>query len=310
MAKEENPPVQNEMVSVRRGRPTAEPSLFLSRGPQPLKLSEGQRDTILKYVELPAHLSDRLVAKSIEAKGLQFTLDELDELLDHVEESVYRAKGNERQKVLRIADKLSKLLGSTIDLDEMPRQRPPNKTATIYQIKMSLKGIDPPIWRRIQTKDCTLHQLHQLIQIAMGWEFDHPYCFEVGGVDFMDQEMIRDNEVWDASATRLSDILPVQNRRPRFHYEYDFGDQWMHQLILEERFAPEPGVTYPRCVAGARACPPEDCGGLWGYYRFLSAITDPPENAQEHPFEDMRGRFDPEKFDEEAVNTKLRRMVW
>ena len=83
-----------------------------------LNLSEGQRLTILKYAELPAPLSERLTGKGSPAKAMPLTLDELDELLDHVEESVYRAKGNEKQKVLRIVEKVSKLLGSTIDPDE------------------------------------------------------------------------------------------------------------------------------------------------------------------------------------------------
>ena len=84
-------------------------------------------------------------------KRTQFTLDELDELLDHVEASVYRAKGNEKQKVLRIIEKVSELLGSTIDPDEMSEQRLPRKTDTVFQIKVTLMGIVPLIWRRIQT---------------------------------------------------------------------------------------------------------------------------------------------------------------
>src|SRR5258707_2133916 len=102
-----------------------------------LNLSEGQRQTIVKYAEVPAHLSERLAGKGTAAKATQFTLDELDELLDHVEDSVYRAKGNEKQKVLRIVEKVSKLLGSTIDPDEMPKRRSANKTDTVFQIKMT-----------------------------------------------------------------------------------------------------------------------------------------------------------------------------
>jgi hypothetical protein len=156
-----------------------------------LNLSEGQRLTILKYAELPAPLSERLTGKGAAAKAMQFTLDELDELLDLVEESVYRAKGNEKQKVLRIVEKVSKLLGSTIDPAEMPKHRLAKKTDTVFQIKMTLRGIEPPIWRRVQTKDCTLEELHSLIQVTMGWECEHLYRFDIGGVEYMDLGMGR-----------------------------------------------------------------------------------------------------------------------
>jgi hypothetical protein len=273
-----------------------------------LNLSEGQRHTILKYAELPAHLSERLAAEGTAAKATQFTLDELDELLDHVAESVYRAKGNEKQKVLRIVEKVSKLLGSTIDPDEMPKRRLANKTDEVFQIKITLQGIDPPIWRRIQTKDCTLEELHALIQVTMGWEFDHSYRFNIGGVDYADLNMTSDDEVEDASDAKLSEVLPARNHRPRFLYEYDFGDEWIHQLIVEERLPPEEGVKYPICLAGQRARPPEDCGGPWAYPDFVEAVSNPGHRRHEEILEWVGGDFDPKRFDLEAVNNELRRM--
>jgi len=273
-----------------------------------LNLSEGQRLTLLKYAELPTHLSERLAAKGTAAKTTQFTLNELDELLDHVEESVYRAKGNEKQKVLRIVEKVSKLLGSTIDPDEMPKHRLATRTDTVFQIKMTLKGIEPPIWRRIQTKDCTLEELHALIQVTMGWEFEHLYRFNIGGVEYADLDMTSDEDVGDACDTMLSEVLPVQNRRPRFQYEYDFGDNWIHQLIVEERFPPEKGVKYPICLAGQRACPPEDCGGPWSYPDFVKEVSNPDHRSHEETLEWVGGEFDPERFDLEALNNALRRM--
>src|SRR5262249_45476626 len=159
-------------------------------------------------------------------------LDELDELLDRVEIAVYRAKGNEKQKVLRIVQKVAGLLGSEITPPHRPRQRSLKQTPTIFQLKMTLEGIDPPILRRIQPPDCTLDELHEIIQVTMGWEFEHLYRFIIGGVDYADLDMVSDEEIQDACGTRLNDVLPVQNRRPRFSYEYDFGDAWMHQLIV------------------------------------------------------------------------------
>jgi len=299
---------QSEQDEAESGRPTAPPSLSLTGGPQELELSEAQRRTILKYAELPAHLSGRLAATETAAKSTQFTLDELDELLDHVAGSAYRAKGNEKQKVLRIVEKVSKLLGSTIDPDEMPKHRHPKNTDAVFQIKITLRGIDPPIWRRIQTRDCTLGQLHEVIQVTMGWEFEHLYGFNIGGVEYEDLEMESDDDVEDACDTKLSEVLPTRNRRSRFAYEYDFGDGWSHQLIVEERFLPEKGVKYPICVAGQRACPPEDCGGPWGYPEFVEAISNPDHRSHDEMLEWVGGEFDPERFDREAVNGALRRL--
>ena len=308
MAKKEKPSIQDEQNRVGSGGTTSQPTPSLTKELLELKLSEGQRRTIFKYAELPAHLSERLEANRTVAMRTQFTLDELDELLDHLETSVYRAKGNEKQKVLRIVEKVSELLGSTIDPDEISEQRLPKKMNTVFQIKVTLMGIAPLIWRRIQSKDCTLVELHDLLQVAMGWEFEHLYRFIIGGVKYADMEMASQEDVQDASDTNLSEILPAQNRRPRFHYEYDFGDQWMHQLVVEERFPPEQGVKYPICVAGQRACPPEDCGGPWGYPGFVEAISNPDHRRHEEMLEWVGGEFDPERFDLESVNKRLRRM--
>jgi hypothetical protein len=272
-----------------------------------LKLSEAQRQTILKYAELPAHLAERLSAQHGETL-VQFTLDDLDELLDRVEMAVFRAKGNEKQKVLRIGQKVAGLLGSEIIPSRPPRHRASKKAPTIFQIKMTLNGIDPRIWRRIQTEDCTLAEVHEIIQVTMGWEFEHLYLFTIGGVDYSDLEMTSDEEAEDACDTRLSAVLPTENRRPRFSYEYDFGDQWIHQMIVEERLPPQQGVNYPICLAGQRACPPEDCGGPWGYSDFVKAITNPEHESHEELLEWVGGEFDSERFDLEAVNNELQRM--
>src|SRR5262249_43729943 len=94
----------------------------------------------------------------------------------------------------------------------------------------------------------------------------------------------------------------------RFYYEYDFGDEWIHQLIVEERFLPLEGVKYPVCIGGQRACPPEDCGGPWGYGDLGETITNPQQQKNEKKLEWVGGEFDPERFDLEAVNNELQRM--
>jgi hypothetical protein len=106
----------------------------------------------------------------------------------------------------------------------------------------------------------------------------------------------------------LSEVLPSKNRRPRFQYEYDFGDNWIHQVIVEERCLPEKGVEYPICIAGQRACPPEDCGGPWSYPGFVEAIRNPDHRSHEETLNWVGGEFDSEKFDLEATNNELRQM--
>ena len=308
MAKKAKPSTQDEQNSVGTGGTTSQPMPSLTEELLALKLSDGQCRTILKYAELPPHLSERFAATRNVEQRTQFTLDELDELLDGLEASVYRAKGNEKQKVLRIIGKVSELLGSTIDPDGMSEQRLPRNTDTVFQIKVTLMGIVPLIWRRIHTQDCTLVELHDLLQVTMGWEFEHLYRFIIGGVKYADLDMANQEDAQDACETNLSEILPAQNRRPRFHYEYDFGDQWMHQLVVEERLPPEQGVKYPICVEGQRACPPEDCGGPWGYPGFVEAISNPDHRQHEEMLEWVGGEFDPERFDLESVNKELRRL--
>jgi hypothetical protein len=262
-----------------------------------LKLSPAQRSTVLEYAELSDELAIRIKDPAVN----EFTLDELDCLLDELEMAFYRVKGNEKQKVQRIGANVEKLLGSDIDAADFPRRRAA-KGDGVFQIKITMCGIRPLIWRRIQTRDCSLADLHELIQIAMGWEFDHCYRFEIGGVEFMDERV--DIDVRDANKTTLSQVLPDGQRRPRFHYVYDFGDEWVHQLIVEERLAPQEGAAYPVCVGGARACPPEDCGGAPGYYHILEAIENPKDCDQEW-FQIFAAGFDPAAFDVKGVNKIL-----
>lgn len=181
----------------------------------------------------------------------------------------------------------------------MPRQATsPNQ---IYQIKITLRDSKPPIWRRVELPAAiTLSQLHQVIQAAMGWYDSHLHQFVVGedyyGVP--DPEDFR--EVRDERRVKFNQILTEPKQK--LVYEYDFGDNWQHIVLLEKIVSPEPGVTYPRCTAGKRACPPEDVGGVWGYDSFLEAIRDPANPEHEEMLDWVGGEFDPEEFDLDEVN--------
>jgi hypothetical protein len=179
------------------------------------------------------------------------------------------------------------------------------KPKMIYRFRITLSGIEPAIWRLIEVPDCTLGQLHEVLQVVMDWGSCHLYQFIVNGKYF--GEATNDDldlEVEDEDGIRLTDIFTSKDPL-RIVYEYDFGDGWQHEIILEKILEPEPNVAYPRCIDGARACPPEDVGGILGYAEFLEAINDPNDAEHDEKLEWVGGEFDPEKFSVDEVNKEL-----
>jgi len=177
--------------------------------------------------------------------------------------------------------------------------------SAVYQIKVMLEDSHPPIWRRLLVPDdITLADLHDIIQVAMGWENYHLHQFIVKGEYYGEPHPDYGFEMHDERKVTLRQIAPREGFK--FRYEYDFGDSWLHQILVEKILPPEPGQFYPLCIKGKRACPPEDVGGIWGYYNFLEAIQDPDHPEHEDCLEWIGGEFDPEAFDLEAVNQGLR----
>ena len=177
--------------------------------------------------------------------------------------------------------------------------------ALIYQIKITLQDSHPPIWRRIQVRgDTSLDELHDIIQIVMGWTDSHLHQFIVDEtyIGPYDPEY-PEPPMSDETQFTLSQI--AEDQGSAFIYEYDFGDSWYHELLVEE-IVPAQEARYPVCLAGERACPPEDVGGVWGYEEFLDAMRDPDHPEHEDYVEWIGGEFDPETFDLEAVNAALR----
>lgn len=174
----------------------------------------------------------------------------------------------------------------------------------VYQFKVKLKGIRPPIWRRFQvTNKITLYELHQVLQTVMGWENCHPYQFTIQGTYFCDPDSCCTSRDVDASKVKLWQVLTEPKKK--LLYQYDFGDDWRHEVVLEKILPPAEGVQYPVCLAGARACPPEDCGGDWEYQALLAAISDPAHERYGEAVEWLGKSFDPEAFDLEQVNQWL-----
>lgn len=172
----------------------------------------------------------------------------------------------------------------------------------VYQIKITLADIKPPVWRRVEVTDCTLSGLQQVIQIVMGWGGFHLWAFDIGGEQY-GEDPTGEMEMISASKTKLSKVVRAGVKK--FRYTYDFGDNWDHVIQVEKVLQPDPQVKYPRCVKGSRACPPEDCGGPWGYVNILDAIQNPDHESHKEMLEWVEGEFDPESFDIEAVNKEL-----
>jgi hypothetical protein len=139
--------------------------------------------------------------------------------------------------------------------------------------KITLEGSKPPIWRRVQVADCTLDVLHQIVQTAMGWTNSHLHMFEDGEDHFSDPRFELEAADYDETQVYLSQL--VANGCQKLRYWYDFGDDWWHTIKIEKTLEPQPTDQFPKCMKGVGACPPEDCGGMWGYYEFLDAIRDP-----------------------------------
>ncbi len=179
-----------------------------------------------------------------------------------------------------------------------------------YQLKVELKGSNPPVWRRIQVPgDIPLSGLHLILQAVMGWENCHLHEFKIGkasygsvaeGDDLFALDMKKDNGIL------LKDVLPAVTRT--FQYVYDFGDDWIHEITVDKVSPPEAGAAPVVCLAGERACPPEDCGGIYGYYDYLEILKDPGHPEHEE-IKEWMGRHDPARFDLDRVNARLKRLV-
>lgn len=183
----------------------------------------------------------------------------------------------------------------------------PRNLRDLLQLKISLKDVYPPIWRRLLISSSTdLAELHRIIQITMGWSNSHMHQFTAGKKQFG----VPDDEFGDSTTpeigVRIGSLLKAENEW--ISYEYDFGDSWEHKIVLEKILPYRPEEGGPRCIDGSRGCPPEDVGGAWGYEEFLEAYTDSGHPDHEEKLEWVGDSFDPEQFDLEQVNLNLRRM--
>lgn len=166
----------------------------------------------------------------------------------------------------------------------------------VYRLKVTLRRTKPPIWRRFLVPgDITLKRFHDSLQAVMGWTDSHLHQFEARGVLYGTSDREFGLQRVSEGKTTLDQVL----RRPkdRMRYEYDFGDSWEHDIVLEEILPPQPEGCYPVILAGKMACPPEDVGGIPGYSHFLASLAKPRHPEHREMMEWVGGTFDPERFD-------------
>ena len=187
--------------------------------------------------------------------------------------------------------------------------------APIYQLKVVLLGSEPRIWRRLQVPgDATLDWLHGALQVAIGWTNSHLHQFKVGEDCYSDTrrhsaKFEDDPVILDERKFTLRQIAPRE--QDAFGYEYDFGDSWEHEITVDKILPPDAAAaTTALCLDGARACPPEDCGGVGGYENLLK-ILKKPKHPEHKSMKEWLGRaFDAETFDVEKTNLWLHKLKW
>lgn len=178
----------------------------------------------------------------------------------------------------------------------------------IYQIQIALKGIKPKIWRRVLVQsDLFLKDLHKIIQTSMGWTNSHLHQFIKDRTYY--QERSEDDDFWnefknvDYKEIKISDLL--KKEKDKIVYEYDFGDGWAHDIVLEKIHPYEKDKQFPICLTGKMNCPPEDCGGIWGYSNMLEILKNPEDEEYDEILEWLGEEFDPEYFEINEVNQML-----
>jgi hypothetical protein len=271
----------------------------------PLRLTKAQRRVV---AELLPHLKPHLLPNRVNERTCRFTVDEMKEMAHACRAADSSTRSgmelNSLRHVAYAAERAAEVSGED-KIHRIPASE------RLYQFKITLKDIHPPISRRIRVKDGSLDKLHEHIQTAMGWTNSHLHQFMINGARYGDPELLC--EGWEdeiqpinSLETKISTIIPEDGKLFQFEYECDFGDGWQHEIVFEGCLRAEKGARYPLCVEGERACPPEDVGGTSGYEEYLEAMTD-PQNEEHESFLEWRGPFDPEKFDSGAATKRMRR---
>lgn len=280
-----------------------------------LKLTQQQRESLIECTRI----KNKLLAKIKEAgEGTQtigVSRKELDQLNDETGYSSVDARSPHKRRLQAVQTKVVELFAEDragLFGEEVPKSRKQasKKSGQLFQFKITLLDIRPPIWRRIQIPDCTLAELHDYIQVAFGWWNCHLHQFEIDGQRYSQPSPDGDDyelDFKDETNLLISKLLPKSGTRTRWIYEYDFGDGWRHEILFEGCPPKDSKAKYPLCLEGKRACPPEDCGGPWGYANLLEVIGNPKHEEHAEMLEWI-GPFDPDAFDAKKVTREMRKV--
>ncbi len=201
-----------------------------------------------------------------------------------------------------------------VDRSKSGRSAQITSSWSVYRLKIKLRGTDPPVWRRIAVLgESTLELLHRVIQIVMGWDDYHVYGFMTkdewimprtsSGIDSMWVGMTVPYPTAYANSRRLKSV--ARQAKTKFRYIYDLGDKWEHEIRVEAISARQDTDRVPVCLDGQMACPPEDCGGPFGYGKLKQTLSDPASSEHDSMREWAGADFDPVVFDIDAVNRRL-----
>jgi hypothetical protein len=271
-------------------------------------LAPGQRDLLLLVPGLSKSIKNKLAKDKS-----SFTVVEVASMTMALAVDLLDGGARKQIALLLVAKHLmDRLQEGIIGLAEPKAGKKSNgrtKAATdlLFQFKITLLDIKPAIWRRIQVQDCTLVDLHEHIQTVMGWENYHLHQFDIDGVRYSQPAPDGDDfdmDFEDETDILLSQLIPKSDRPSRWIYAYDFGDDWRHEVQFEGSPAADPKAKYPLCLEGERACPPEDCGGPWGFADYLKALADRQHEQHEELLE-WRGPFNPEAFDVKKATSEM-----
>jgi len=182
--------------------------------------------------------------------------------------------------------------------------QPPGQS--VFRLRIQLNSVHPVVWRRLLVPGAVrMAKLSDMLLAAMGWTNSHLHAFLVGDQRYgMLFDEYPEGEIDEKDVT----VLQALRNERRFVYEYDFGDGWEHEVVIEELTWIYFGLKYAVCLDGERACPPEDVGGPWGYSEFLDAVADPAHEEHDSYLEWVGGSFDPGEFDLGAVNAALQKV--
>ncbi len=269
----------------------------------PVKFTFAQRKCI---AEIFSEFAERLKLDEPNERLVSFSLDEMRAIHQGARGSlIHTDSGMKRNSLRHVAYLAEQAIERFQGIGAIPLKE------RLYQFKITLKDLKPPIWRRIQVKDCTLDKLHEYIQTAMGWTNSHLHHFRINGTYYGDPWLIEEDGgergYVNSTVMRLNAIIPKSGQRFAFEYEYDFGDSWEHEVLYEGCLRADPALQYPLCLEGERACPPEDVGGTSEYRKWAKVIANREHRKRKEYLDWVGGWFDPEEFDAELATKRMKR---